>query len=310
MGRNQGPLADLARRQAARIQDQQARLQARQQQQHARHQANQMMEDAHNARRRNLRAQLRAAQAMAAGRVEAAPDPQLPPAQAPNARIVAADNAPPHQPGLAHGARQEPAMDPALIWGGLAPAVQVQAPIPAVAAPVPNFGGASAPQLQAPGYGMGHMMHFMPFGNGGGLNQAMDQALAQIGPAFRRSMPFYNYFSAQVPQDVTNQNPHRHAGLAPEARPVNLFNDPFSRADYLSPFGFPFHQIPGPAAQLAVPDISNAQYQRNPAAPPFEQARGIQHDPIILSSPTGSDLVDLTLEDGNLEARWNEALEH
>lgn len=310
MDRNQGPLAEEARRAAARLQLQQARQQARLQQQHARQQAIQM-DDAYIARRRNLRAQLRAVQAMAAGRVEAAPDPNLPPPlQAPNARIAAADDAPPHQPGLVHGALQEPAMDPALIWGGVAPAVQVQAPAPAVVAPAPNFGGAPAPQLQAPYHGMGHMMHFMPFGNGGGLNQAMDQALAQIGPTFRRSMPFYNYLGAQVPQDVTNQNPHRPAGLAPEARPVNLFNDPFSRPEHFSPFGFPFHQIPGQAAQHAVPDNPDAQHQRVPAAPPFGQARGIQHDPIILSSPTRADLVDLTLEDGNLEAGWREALEY
>lgn len=302
-------MAEEARRAAVRLQLQQARQQARLQQQQARQQASQV-DDAYIARRRNLRAQLRAVQAMAAGRVEAAPDPHLPPPQAPNARIAAAYDAPPHQPGLAHGARQEPAMDPALIWGGVAPAVQIQAPAPAVAAPALHFGGAPAPQLQTPGYGMGQMMHFMPFGNGGGLNQAMDQALAQVGPAFRRSMPFYNYFGAQVPQDVTNQNPHRPAGLASEGRPVNLFNDPFSRAEHFSPFGFPFHQIPGQAAQHAVPNNPGAQNQRDPAAPPFGQARGIQHDPIILSSPTRADLVDLTLEDGNLEAGWREALEH
>lgn len=308
MGRNQVPLAEEARRAAARLELQRARLQAHQQQQHARQQAIEM-DDAYIARRRNLRAQLKAVQAMAAGRAEAAPDPYLPPPQAPNARIAAADEAPPHQPGLANGARQEPAMDPALIWGRVAPAVQVQAPQPLVA-PAPIFGGGPGPQLQAPGYGMGHMMQFMPFRNGGGLNQAMDQALAQIGPTFRRSMPFYNYFGAQVPQDVTNQNPHRPAELAPEARPVNLFNDPFSRAEHFSPFGFPFHQIPGQAAQQAVPDNPGAQNQRDPAAPPFGQARGMQHDPIILSSPTRADLVDLTLEDGNLEAGWREALEY
>lgn len=275
------------------------------------HQAGQIDEGPHVARRREVRAQLRAfqaraAQARAAGRVEGDPLPHFPPPQAPNARIAAAQDAPPHLPGPAHELRHEPAMDPALIWGRAAPAVQPPAPAPApvVATPLPNFGVAPAPQPQVPGYGMGHMMQFMPFGNNGGFDQAMDQAFAQFGPAFQRSMPFYNYLGAQVPQD-TNQNPHRPAGLAPEARPMNMFNDAFLRANDFSPFvGSPFEPVPVQAPQHAVPDNPAAQHQPDLAAPLYEQARGVQHDPIILSSPGRPDLVDLTIEDRNLEAGW------
>lgn len=296
MGRNQGLVADPGNREFIRLQQQPPRYRAVQ------------VENPFLARRRNLHAQLRAVQAMGAGRVEADPPPHFPPPQAPNARLAAAeDAAPAHQPGPAQDVRHEPAMDPALIWGRVAPAVQApaSAPAPAVAALVPDFGVAPAPQPQVPGYGMGHMMHFMPFGDNGGLNQAMDQALAQFVPALRRSLPFYNYFGAQVPQDVTNQNPHRPAGLAPEARPVNMFNNAFPLANDFSPFvGLPFEPVPVQAPQYALPVNPEAQHQPDLAARPFEQAREFQHDPIILSSPGRSDLVDLTIEDGNLEAGW------
>lgn len=154
-------------------------------------------------------------------------------------------------------------------------------------------------------------MQFMPFGNGV-LNQAVDHALAQFGPAIRRSMPPLNDFDCQRPEDVANQNPHRPARVAPEIRPINLLGDPFLRAQNMNHFGPPFpqfrEQIPlaeplqPKSADPVIPDRPGAQNRPDPVSPPPEQARGNRDDPIILSSPSRPDLIDLTIDEGDYEA--------
>lgn len=260
----------------------------------------------HMARRREL---LQQAQARVPPQIPVpAPPPRIPPPQAAHARVAAMQNAPPPLPGPAPGARQDLAMDQAYIWRQGGPAGQIQPPAPAVA-PVQVFGPAPAPRPDA-GYGMGHMMQFAPFRHGA-LNQAMDQALAHLGPAFRRSMPPHNYLDDRVPHDVANLDRYRPARVAPEARPVNLLNDPFQHGQNFGGFQFPLPGFPEQAPLAGhnrlqrlgtvAPNNPGADHRPNPPSPPPEQGRGNQDDPIVLSSPIRPDLVDLTIED-NMEA--------
>lgn len=197
-------------------------------------------------------------------------------------------------------------MNPAYIWGHVAPARQAPAPVPA-----PALGIAPDPRPQF-GFGFGQMMPFPPFENGI-LNQAMDQAFAQYGPTIRRSMPPRNYIFGQGPRVVANQEPHRAARVAPNIQPVKLVNDPFLLGPDFDPYEVPLPQTPerlpttGPRQsermQLATPTQLGAHNQSSLASARPEQPQGDHRDaPIVLSSPSRSGMVDLTREDRGVEA--------
>ncbi|KAJ4389940.1 hypothetical protein N0V93_007413 [Gnomoniopsis smithogilvyi] len=230
------------------------------------------------------------------------PAPGIQPPQPAHGLVAAVQDPVARLPGPAHVAHQEAAIDPALIWRRGAQAGQVQVP-----AQVPGLAPLPQPHVN---YGMGHMMHFMPFGDGI-LDHAMDQT---FGPAIRRGMPPQNYLDVQRPQDVADQNTHRPVRTAPKGRPKNLMNDLFLRGQNFGDFNFVFPLAPfqeqaplaGPRrpheAELAVADRLGARNSPDPPSPPPEQGRGYRDDPIILSSPVRPDLVDLTIDDGKGEA--------